>query len=202
MNPRAPVVWGAVVSNVTRSALAKRRANGLVEPVLHWPKRDATESAARIKQEWDKTPHHERPVAICINAIGIGRDVRDRLRALDLPARAINVAETPALLRTQYKDLDSELWFDMRDWLAAKDTVLPPDDEELVDELAQPNIVYYETGATGKETRESMKRRNVESPDLAAALSLTFAVNATVLAGQGAVSSWKQPQRRVISGLG
>lgn len=202
VNPRAPVVWGAVVSNVTRSALAKRRANGLVEPVMHWAKLDAMQSAARIKQEWDKTPHHERPVAICLNAIGIGRDVKDRLRALDLPARAINTAETPALLRTQYKDLNSELWFDTRDWLANRDTVLPPDDEELVDELAQPNIVYYETGATGVETKEAMRRRNVESPDLATALTLTFAVNATALAGQGGLSNWKAPVQRTISGLG
>lgn len=202
VNPNAPVVWGAVVSNVMRSALAKRRANGLVEPVSHWAKKDATETAAHIKREWDKTMPSDRPVAICINAIGIGRDVRDRLRALDIPARAINVAETPALLRTQFKDLDSELWFDMRDWLANRDTVLPPDDEELTDELAQPNIVYYETGATGKETRESMRRRNVESPDLASALSLTFAVNATVLAGQGAPNSAKAPVKRVLSGLG
>lgn len=201
VNPRAPVVWGAVVSNVTRSALAKRRANGLVEPVLHWRKLDATENAARIKQEWDKTAPQDRPVAICLNAIGIGRDVRDRLRALDLPARAINTAETPALLRPQYKDLNSELWFDVRDWLANRDTVLP-EDEELVDELAQPNIVYYETGVTGAETKDSMRRRSVESPDLASALSLTFAVNATVLMGQGGTSNRQAPTRRVISGLG
>lgn len=201
VNPRAAVVWGACVGNVQRAALAKRRANGLLGPVLHWPKLDTMGAAGRIKQEWDDTPSQDRPGAICLDAIGIGRDVADRLRELDLPARAINIAEIPALIRTQYKNLQAELWFDVRNWLANRDTVLPEDDEELLDELSQPNIVYYDTGKTGIETKDSMSRRGMESPDLANAMAMTFAVNATVLAGQGALSSWKTPVRRIIRGL-
>lgn len=200
ISPTAPTVWGLDVGIVARSALAKRRANGLLEPVRHWRKLDTMETAGRVKHEWDVTPEKDRPVAICIDAIGLGRGVADRLRELNLPSRAINVSETPALIHPHYKDLRSELWFAVREWLANRDTILP-DQEELIDELASPDIKYYSSGKTGAETKDSMKRRGIESPDLADALALTFAVDSTVLQGQGKGSSWKTPIKRIIRGL-
>jgi hypothetical protein len=192
ISPSAPVVWGLDVGIVARSALAKRQGNGLKEPVRHWRKLDTMETAGRVKHEWDVTPQKDRPVAICIDAIGLGRGVADRLRELGLPSRAINVSETPALIHPHYKDLRSELWFAVREWLANRDTVIP-DQEELIDELAAPDIKYYSSGKTGAEPKDSMKRRGVESPDLADAVALTFAVDATVLQGQSLNTGWDLP---------
>lgn len=192
ISPTAAAVWGLDVGIVARSALAKRQGNGLKEPVRHWRKLDTMETAGRVKHEWDVTPQKDRPVAICIDAIGLGRGVADRLRELGLPSRAINVSETPALIHPHYKDLRSELWFAVREWLANRDTVIP-DQEELIDELAAPDIKYYSSGKTGAEPKDSMKRRGVESPDLADAVALTFAVDATVLQGQSSNTGWDLP---------
>jgi hypothetical protein len=119
---------------------------------------------------------------------------------LNLPARAVNVSELPAM-KAQYRNLKAELWFLARDWFSAMDCNLAGDDE-LGEELAA--VGYSAPESTGKiiiEAKEELKKR-MPSPDRADAFVLTFAGGASVaLYGSSNSSAWKQPLKRTIKGI-
>lgn len=169
-------VWGVDVARFgsDRTALAKRCGNMQIEPIKSWRGKDTMQVAGLIKMEYEDTfPTSERPSEILVDVIGIGAGVVDRCRELDLPVRGVNVAES-ASVSERFMRLRDELWFKARDWLEARDARLA-DDDALVSELT---AVKYEITSGGKvkvESKDDMKKRGVESPDLADAWCLTFA---------------------------
>ena len=183
-------LWGVDVARFgdDRTALSKRRGNVVPEPVKTWQGKDTMQVAGLVKAEWDATPRASRPVEILVDAIGIGAGVADRLRELGLPARGVNVAEQPAA-RERYPRLRDELWFQLREWLEARDCRLPGD-EALIGEIAGPRYAIDSTGRMKVESKDEMKRRGLQSPDRADALCLTFAGNAA-----GEASGWWTPTR-------
>ena len=88
-------VWGVDVARFgdDRTAIAKRQANKLLEPIKHWSGTDLMVTTGRIKAEYDTTPYDMRPIEILIDAIGLGAGVYDRCEELGLPVRAVNVGE-------------------------------------------------------------------------------------------------------------
>ncbi len=130
------------------------------------------QTAGLIKAEYDQTPQHEKPSEILVDVIGIGAGVVDRCNELGLPVRGVNVAESPSVAE-RYMRLRDELWFKSREWLEARDCVLK--DPALVAELTS---VHYKVTSGGKlqvESKDDMKKRGMDSPDLADAWNLTFA---------------------------
>lgn len=211
-NTAAPIIWGVDCARFGRdkSALAKRQQNRLLEPIRWWVKLDTMELAARVKLEWDETPTHQRPVEINVDVIGIGAGVVDRLRQLGLPARGINVSESPALRdKDKYANLKADLWFRGRAWFAAKDCALPDeygnhrranDGIDLVGELTRVKYRFRKGSQKLEiETKDEIKKRGMESPDGADAFMLTFASEAITLAfGSSATQTWRKPIRRRI----
>lgn len=204
----APIVWGVDVARqgADRSALAKRQQQVLLEPLRTWHKLDTMAVAGWIKLEWDQTPGNLRPVAICVDAIGFGAGVADRLNQLGLPARAINVSESPAFDDGTFADLRTELWFKMRGWFARRDCKLPAvyqamrNEDNLVDELSGVHYTYRKPSMKlAVESKDVTKKRLRRSPDLADALMMTFAVDALTLAGAGRVS--RGPLQRAMGTL-
>ncbi len=182
-----PVVWGLDCARFgsNRSALAKRQGLQLLEPVRSWAKLDTMEIAARVQREWDTTPQDQRPVGILVDAIGVGGGVADRLRQLGLPAKDINVSETPALQNVEkYQDLRTELWHKTKEWFAARNCKLPEsykraaDGEDLVKELTQEKYDFQPRSGKIKMNPKTQ----LHSPDLADAFVLTFAMDAATLA--------------------
>lgn len=113
------------------------------------------------------------PDAVCIDA-GNGTGIIDRLRQ-----RGYRVYEVwfgaSADDKEQFTDKRTELWAKMRDWLegAAIDT-----SEDLRADLIAPKYEY--PGGKDKlklESKEKMRARDIESPDDADALAVTFFVN-------------------------
>jgi phage terminase large subunit len=76
-----------------RTALAKRQANKLLEPIRWWHSTDLMATVGRIKGEYDQTHYDTRPWAIFVDVIGLGAGVYDRCKELGLPVRAVNVGE-------------------------------------------------------------------------------------------------------------
>src|SRR6185369_886576 len=198
-----PVVWGVDPARFgsDRSTLAKRQTRQLLEPIKWWEKLDTMELSARIKQAYDTEVAWLRPQVICVDSIGIGAGVVDRLRELGLPVRGINVSETPATVNAEkYSNLRTELWFEGLAWFAGRDVKLPEyyrkperssDGDDLVGELT--TVKYKFRPGTGKlavESKDEMKKRGMRSPDLADAFLLTFAVDATTLAHGTNKSRW------------
>lgn len=176
VEPHGGMVWGVDVARFgsDRTALCKRRGNTVPEPIKTWRQKDTMQVAGLIYLEWQNTPPDARPSNIAVDVIGIGAGVVDRLRELSLPVTGINVAEA-ASIDERYMRLRDELWFRARDWLAAKDCKLP-EDEALIAELSTPTYAITSSGRLKVEGKDEMKKRGVDSPDIADAFCLTFAV--------------------------
>lgn len=209
-----PVVWGVDVARMgdDRTALVKRRGAEVIERPLVWTQLDNMEVAGRIHTEYTTTPLDLRPAEINIDVIGWGAGVNDRLRQLGLPARGINVSESPALKnKGQYRRLRDELWFEARTWFAGRTCRIPlprsndRDDlmHQFIKELTTPK--YSFTAASNLiqvEAKDDMRKRGMDSPDLADAFVMTMASDAvTLIHGGFAMTSWKQAQHRKMPGI-
>lgn len=168
-------VWGVDIARHgdDRCAIAKRRGNTLLEPVMWWGGVDLTVSAGKIRREWEDCPLDDRPSEILIDSIGLGAGVLDMLREQGLPVRGVNVAETPSA-NDQYARLRDELWFKGREWFHGRDVKIASD-EALIAELTGPTYDFTSTGKIVVEPKKEMKKRGLRSPDLADAFLLTFA---------------------------
>jgi phage terminase large subunit len=184
-----PVVWGLDVARFgsDRTALCKRKGNVVTEPVKTWRNKDLMELCGIILNEYETTRWSDRPAEILVDSIGIGAGVVDRLQELDLPARGINVAESSAM-RDKYSRLRDELWFSAKEWFEEKDCMIP-DQEELISDLCKPRFKFTSNGKLKVESKDEMRKRGMNSPDLADAFCLTFASNASV-AKSGSRYKW------------
>lgn len=201
---RDPVVWGLDPAQFgwCETALAKRRGNVLVEPIKAWSQLEEMQVVAKVKLEWDTTPAADRPIDICVDAIGLGGGIASRLRELGLPARSVNVSEATAF-KQNYANLRTELWFRMRDWFLERSCAIPKERNDgsgrrtLIDELASLKYKLMDSsGRVRAESKQEMKKRGLASPDKADALMLTFASSAiTALSGAGR-QSWSKPVSR------
>jgi len=184
-----PVVWGLDVARfgTDKSALCKRKGNVVTEPIKSWRNKDLMEMCGIILNEYETTTWSDRPVEILIDSIGLGAGVVDRLTELDLPVRGINVAES-ASMGERYGRLRDELWFLGKEWFEARDCTIP-EQEELIDDLSKPRFSFLSNGKLKVEGKDEMKRRGLNSPDLADAFCLTFASRASI-AKSGSKHKW------------
>ncbi len=184
-----PVVWGLDVARfgTDKSALCKRKGNVVTEPIKSWRNKDLMEMCGIILNEYETTTWSDRPVEILIDSIGLGAGVVDRLTELDLPVRGINVAES-ASMGERYGRLRDELWFLGKEWFENRDCTIP-DQEELIDDLSKPRFTFLSNGKLKVEGKDEMKRRGLNSPDLADAFCLTFASRASI-ARNGSKHKW------------
>ena len=118
----------------------------------------------------------ERPEKVCIDVIGIGAGVYDRLKEIGFECvEAVNVAESP-MDKQKFRNLRAELWSDMRDWFASNIPVQIPDSDELMSDLTSLGYKFDSSGRLLIESKDDLKKRGMLSPDTADALSLTFSV--------------------------
>ena len=198
----APVVWGLDVARFgsDRSALCKRQGNAVIEPIKTWKNLDLMQLTGAVVAEYEVLAPSQRPREILVDSIGLGAGVVDRLRELGLPARGINVAESPAM-GTTYRNLKAELWHKAKAWLEARDCWLPRD-EALVAELATVRYSFTSNGKIQIEGKDEIRKRGLASPDRGDAFCLTFASDAVIGAyGSSSSNKWNQPLRRNIPRL-
>lgn len=148
---------------------------------------DSMRLVGQIKHRWDTTPSRYRPVAVYVDAIGLGGPIADRLAELGLPVVPVNVSEVAAM-HDRYARLRDELWYECRHWFEAMDVTMAtryedPLVEKLTHELASVESEYLSTGKIQVESKEKMRRRGVRSPNLADALCLTFAEEGSIAGG-------------------
>ena len=98
-------------------------------------------------------------------------------------------------MKESYANLRAELWALMKNWLSAKECRLPNDDE-LKAALVSPKYSFQSNGKMLLESKESMRKRGLPSPDKADALALTFASNAITARHGSAYRTWSKPVRR------
>jgi hypothetical protein len=108
---------------------------------------------------------------INIDVIGIGAGVVDRLKEQGHSVNEVNVGTSPKD-RENYINLRAELYADkVKSWIKTADLL---DDDDFY-ELSNIKYKFNSTGKLQIESKEDMKKRGLESPDVADALMLTFA---------------------------
>jgi hypothetical protein len=192
-------IWGLDVARQggDASVLAKRQGP-VIHPLTVWRNLDLMQLTGAVKAEYDAMPPSKRPAEIIVDSNGFGAGVLDRLRELGLPARGLNVSER-AMAKDTYLNLRAELWFKMKMYLEGMDVSLPRDDA-LYAELAAPRYHFTSAGKLQVESKDSMKKRGVASPDRADAVALSLANDHTTMAfGTSSAGSWNRPLRRGLS---
>jgi len=191
-----PLVYGLDVARFgdDRSVLCKRQGNVVTEFRV-WQNLDLMQLTGAIVNE----AKGDKPAEICVDSIGLGSGVADRLRELGHVVRDVNVSEASAM-NPQAAKLRDELWMSVKDWLNARACRIPKMDE-LRQELVAPTYTFTSNGKIKVEGKQELKKRGMRSPDLADSLCLTFASIAARVGGRG--SKWVpgKPIRRNIRGV-
>lgn len=187
----SPTIWALDVARFgADSSVLLERTNFAVTSIEKWNGVDLMQTTGRVKSKWDETEPSKRPSEILVDSIGLGAGVVDRLQELGLPVRGVNVSEA-ASASERYRNLRTELWFNVRDWLAARNCVLPTGElgDELVSELTAIKYAYTSNGKLMAEPKDAMKKRGLGSPDIADALALSFASEPVTMI-HGTSGSW------------
>lgn len=191
-----PIIYGVDVARfgTDRTALCKRRGNVVVE-IKSWGGLDLMQTVGMVINE----AKLDNPDEICVDTIGLGSGVADRLREQGYNVRDVNVAEASAMNPNANK-LRDELWMAVKDWLGTR-AVKIPREEALRQELVAPRYTFTSSGKLVVESKDSLRKRGMRSPDLADALCLTFASTAAGVGGRA--PAWKpgKPLTRGIRGV-
>jgi hypothetical protein len=191
------IVYGLDVARFgdDRTVLCKRQGNVVLETKA-WNGLDLMETTGRVVAE----ANLDKPELICVDSIGLGAGVADRLRELGLNVRDVNVSETASMNNPQAAKLRDELWLCVKEWLAARACYIPKNDD-LRQELVAPTYSFLSNGKLKVESKGELKKRGMRSPDLADALCLTFAADTALVGGRA--SKWVSGKslKRNIKGI-
>ena len=195
-SPSDDLVYGLDVARfgTDRTALCKRRGNVVLE-IRSWGGLDLMQTVGQVVNE----AKNDNPSEICVDTIGLGSGVADRLREMGYNVRDVNVSESSAMNPNANK-LRDELWMSVKDWLETKTVKLPKDDA-LRHELVAPRYTFTSSGKIVVESKDSLRKRGMRSPDLADSLCLTFAGNAAMVGGRAPAWRPGKPLRRNIKGV-
>lgn len=176
-----PIVIGLDVARFgDDSTVAVVRQGRKVLEVHTWKKLDLMQTTGRLVELYQRDWY--LPVEeVLIDSVGLGSGVLDRARELGLPARGVNVSESPSMT-DKYANLRAELWFTLADWF--KEDVSIPDNEDLVRDLVATRYTYRSNGTLAIESKAETKKRLGHSPDLADALMLSMSSRAIDARGQ------------------
>lgn len=169
-----PIILGVDVARFgdDRSIICKRQGRS-AEFIGKFYHQDTQIIGSKVQEAIDE----EKPDAVVIDGDGIGGAVYDYLKHRGYQHKTLLVEFHGGASPTdQHKYLNrrAEIWGDMKDWLAGGQI---PDDAEIETDLTGPDYGYHPTkGCLALETKDEMKTRGVDSPDLGDALAMTFAV--------------------------
>lgn len=121
------------------------------------------------------------PGAVCIDVIGLGAGVVDRLKELGYGniIKPINCGET-AYNSKRYKNKKAEMWGTFKEWLADVPCKIPDVDSLHTDicsvgyKFTSNSELLIEEKKLTIESKKSLKSRGIDSPDEAEAAILTF----------------------------
>jgi hypothetical protein len=172
-----PLVFGVDVARYGDDASViyiRKGRDGRSHPPILLRGLDTMTVASRVAEEYLKY----RPDAVFVDGGGVGGGVLDRLRQIRVPAIEIQFGgkadrtDAAGEQGIQFANKRAEMWGALREWLKGGSIT---DDKEL-----KAQLINIEYGFNGRneillEKKEDMKKRGLESPDIADALALTFA---------------------------
>jgi len=112
------------------------------------------------------------PERVCVDEIGVGAGVVDRLKEQGFPVKGINVARR-ANQDNIFANVRAEGYWRLKE-LFASGQIAIPSDHQLMGELAALRYSYDSQGRVLMESKYAMRQRGLPSPDKADALMLAF----------------------------
>jgi hypothetical protein len=153
-----------------RTAIVFRKGR-VISKVKTYEKKSTMQVAGIVAQLIES----DKPSRVFIDTVGLGAGVYDRLIELGFGDIVSSVqASESAIDEDKYRNKRAECWVLMRDWFAEKPVQIPDSDEIMAD-LAEPSYSYDSKGRYLIESKVDIKKRGGRSPDIADAISLTFA---------------------------
>ncbi len=156
------------------------RQGGVISYIDQWRGKDLMETTGRVKAA------HEKKLftRVHVDSIGMGAGVVDRLQEMRVPVVGINVGEATAQ-QERFNRLRDQLWWSAREFFEGKSCSIDMDTDDslreaLIGELTSIKYAFTSTGKIKIEGKDEMKKRGLESPNIADALCLTFAEGAAV----------------------
>lgn len=171
-----PMILGVDVARFgdDKSVIYPRRGmDAKTMPIEVYSKLDTMQFAGRVADAIGKY----KPDGVFVDIGGIGAGVVDRLHQLNFQ-NVVGVDFGGAADRyvpggTRTNNKRSEMWTSVRD--ALKGGLAICSDTRLEFELLSPNYTYDKNNAILLESKKDMKKRGVQSPDIADGLALTYA---------------------------
>ena len=150
-----------------RSVILRRRGDR-VEDIQTLSGMDTMQVAGRVIE----AIRESSPDSVVIDEVGIGAGVVDRLREQGYTVRGINVGRR-AHRDDRFVNRRAEGYWRLRRLFESRSILIPPDNR-LMGELSGLRFDYDSQGRLKMESKESMRARNLSSPDSADALMLAF----------------------------
>lgn len=171
-DPGAPLIMGCDIARYGDDECVVRFRRGRdarTIPAARWKSMDLVYSAGRIAELIDT---HD-PDAVCIDGGGVGGGVVDILKSRGYKVHEIQFGAKAE--DDRFADKRTEIWARQRDWLGEG---CIDDASRLKDDLAGPEYGFASSTSDKirLESKESMKKRGLHSPDDGDALALTHAI--------------------------
>lgn len=175
-------IWGLDPARFghCKSALAKRQGNLLSENIKFWNNKDSKELAQLVIEEYVITDDNYKPSEICVDVIGIGSGVYDRLcefvkdMGLSVLITPVNTGTSSLMDEHLHLNYKVDLWTQCRDWFVKRNTSVP-DQVDFKEQLCSVGYKYTTNGKLRMQSKEELMNEGIDSPDLADAFVLTFA---------------------------
>lgn len=171
--PYGPLIIGVDPARMGEDRTAIIRRRGRVAYGLECHSKKDTMQIANIVHQ---IIINEKPDRVCIDIVGLGAGVYDRLVELGYKdiLVAVNGGET-AFNDKRYRNKRAEMWCAMNDWFCDAPVQIE-DSSELHGDLCGILHTHDDKSRVVMEKKEDMKKRRVRSPDTADALAMTFCV--------------------------
>ena len=159
--------WTSHASATTSPSSASGRGDR-VERIISFERKDTM----RLADEVHEIAETLRVPAVFVDETGVGGGVVDRLKQLRVPVIGVEGGGS-AYRPAQFADMRAEVFWEVARRLREGQMSLPPDDELAGQLLAQ----RYDISSAGRihlESKATLRRQGVPSPDKADALALAF----------------------------
>ncbi len=154
-----------------RSVILRRQGSRVME-VRTFRQMDTMQLAGWVAAAIRETS----PERVCVDEIGVGAGVVDRLKEQGFPIKGINVARR-AQQDTLFANVRAEGYWRLKE-LFASGQIAIPNDHQLMGELAALRYSFDSQGRVLMESKDAMRQRGLPSPDKADALMLAFLASA------------------------
>lgn len=174
-DPHAPVILGVDIARFgsDSTVLALRKGRDLYA-VMKYKGLDTMQVVGRVIEAIERYA----PDLTVLDEGGLGAGVLDRLQEQRYKVRGVNFGSKAD--SAGYANKRAEMWGAMKEWLksasiGSKDKNATHADRDLKSDFCAPQYKLNSTGAVLLESKADIKKRGGASPDVADAISVTFA---------------------------